>query len=231
MKSELENYYFKPDSLWKSVPKTVHDQLKSGSTVSRSKKGDMIYSEGAFPKGLYIINKGSAKLFVINNDGREQIIFILSENELFGHRPILGNDHSPVFVSALEDCEIEMIGKDIFLSCINKYHKLSSLFLHYYGNEFRILCNRTSFFTLKTVTQRVSLVLLILNEKFKDRTQNNWIGFAPVSHKEMANYSGVAFETFSRELRKLREKGIIHIKGWNIKIINLESLMRMADIL
>ncbi len=228
METGIAKYYFKPNSLLENIPIPVKGYLRANSATVIAPKNSIIYNEGAFPRGLYIITKGVAKLYTINNAGKEQVIYFMAKNEMFGFRPIICNDESPVFISAIEDCEIEIINKSAFINSLNKSRELSTLFLNYFGNEFRVLSNKISFYAQKPVDERVALTLLILHQKFKlDSEKDNFINF---TRKDLANYAGTIIETLSRQLKILLEMKAIGTKKRKIFIINIELLYKRANI-
>jgi CRP-like cAMP-binding protein len=228
IKSEIAKYYSHPAPFWESIPKDIHNRFKENSLHIKVAKNEIIYSEGSYPRGLYIINKGIARMYMITASGEEQTIYLMTQNEVFGFRPIICNDDSPVFVSAVEDCEIEMVDKEIFLSSLYSSSELNMLFLHYFGNEFRVLCNKITFFSVKPVQERVALSLLILNQKFHSiRGEENVIHF---SHGLIANYAGTILETLSRQLKILKDMNAIAMEGRKIILLDLKLLFERANI-
>lgn len=228
MESNLENYYLKPYYLWDKLSLDLIDEFKSNSICLQVKKGEMVYSEGSYPKGLYIIKSGIAKLYLISNEGKEHIIYLLSNNDMFGYRPLLCNDNSPVFVSAIDNCEIEMIDKDVFISCIHKYNELRTLFFYFFGNEFRVQSYRSSVYAMKSVIEKVAITLLILNQKFN--TIDSQTELPSITRRDIANYTGITIETLSRQLKVLKNLKVITINGWRISIKNPKHLIQLANI-
>ncbi len=226
-RAEIARYFFKQDAFWENIPQPVYDALKAHSTITKVKKGEMIYSEGTYPKGLYIIAKGIAKLYVMNNMGKEQIIYMLSKNEMFGYRSIVCNNNSVIFITAITECEIELIDREVFLYHLFNSIELNKVFMNYFGEEFRILYNKISFFSLKPVEERVALTLLVLDQKFNDHSNEHTLS---ISRTDLANYAGITIETFSRQLRKLKDRKAVITNGRKITLINFEALFKIANI-
>lgn len=224
---EISRYYNKPRAFWSQIPKHVHDEFKAHVTHIEIKKNSMIYNEGNYPKGLYIIRKGIARLYMMNHLGEEQTIYMMTGGDIFGHRPMVCHDESPVFVIAIEDCEIEMISREVFLGQLNKSIELNALFLEYFGSEFRVLCNKISFFALKPVEERVALTLLILNQKFRHDNHDREVRF---SRKDIANFAGTIAETLSRQLKALLDLKAVSVKGRTIILNDIKLLFKRANI-
>lgn len=200
---ELKNYFFNHDSLWDSVPNDIIKKLREHITTAHFKKNEMLYREGLFPKGLYIVKSGIAKLQYINNDGKEQIIYMLKENEMYGYRSLVANNNSFINITALTDLEIEIIEKNTFLNLLNESKELNTYLMKIFARETVILFHKISFFTQRPTAERIALTILILAYKFNPNdTVNKRISF---QKSDIANYAGTILETFSRQLRILKD--------------------------
>ena len=51
----------------------------------------------------------------------------------------------------------------------------------------------------------------------------------PLSRQDLAELTGMSSETVIRILKKLREEGLIEIKGKVLKILNYEQLQRISE--
>lgn len=188
----------------------------------------MIYSEGSHPRGLYILRKGRAKVYIINNDGAAHIIYFLGKDEVFGHRAIVCDEPSPVFVEAIDDCVVDCIPRRHFEHFMRTAPELNAVFLYYLGHEFRIFVNKVSVFAQKPVSERVALALLVLNEKFNEHPH-----YAMILHftrEDLASYIGTATENLIRQLKMLREARAIIVKGRKIIIEETDLLWERAKV-
>lgn len=225
---ELQKYYFKPEPFWVNLPPTIWEELKKVSFTKKHHKKTIIYEEGKYPSGLYIIRKGLVKVYVINHDGTEQIIYFLGKDELFGLRSIVSGDASPVYIETIEECTIDCIPKAELVDALYGSTELMEAVLRYLGNEFRVFVNKISFFTNRPVSERVALSLLVLNEKFNPHQPLvKTISFA---RKDLANYAGIATENLIRQLSSLRNSGAIVVKGRKIILENFEMLFEQAKL-
>ncbi|MGE5353047.1 MAG: Crp/Fnr family transcriptional regulator, partial [Acidobacteriota bacterium] len=63
------------------------EEINKVSSLSRQvnyKKDEYIFHEGDAFQGLFIVLKGSVKIFKISPHGKEYILHLLRENQLFG---------------------------------------------------------------------------------------------------------------------------------------------------
>ena len=221
-KSELRKYYFRPAPFWERLPPSVWSALQSVSQPLSYPKKFVIYTEGSHPHGLYIIRKGRAKVYIINSDGVEQIIYFLGKDEVFGYRSIVCDEPSPVFVEAIDDCRLDCIPRAYFAQFLRESPELNAVFLNYLGYEFSVFVNKISVFAQKPLSQRVALALLALKEKFHETAS------LVFTRDDLARYVGTATETLIRQLRVLKDAGAIVTRGRKIWVEDADKLWELA---
>ncbi len=227
--TELRKYFFKPYPFWEALPTDVWEEMRTLSIEQTYPKKTLIYSEGSSPRSLYLIRKGRVKVFIINNEGAEQIIYFLGKDEVFGHRSIVCDEPSPVFVQAIDNCTLDCIPRYHFEDFLRKSPELNASFLYYLGHEFRVFVNKISVFAQKPVSERVALALLVLNEKFNDPPRGVMV--LHFTREDLASYIGTATESFIRQLKSLKEAGAISIKGRKIFLEDPDLLLERARIM
>lgn len=188
----------------------------------------MIYGEGSFPKGAYIIKKGMVKALCLNEDGSTQIIYFYVSGEIFGYRPLLCQEVNPVTTIALEPTVIDFIPAENFLSVLQKSNELSQQLLFNLSKEFSMWVNRINVFAQRKVRQRLALALLILNEKFANTYNEN--PEITLTKTDLGNYIGTSIEVLVRTLKEFEAEGWVVVNGKQIKIKNRLKLYGVAGI-
>ena len=69
--------------------------LAAHETRQVYRKGEIIFREGAYPSGIFIINGGKVKKYKLDKEGREQIIYVANKGELIGLQAVLAEDRYP----------------------------------------------------------------------------------------------------------------------------------------
>lgn len=230
LNNALEKFHFN-SGLTLDGLNPVHSQIIwNDSRTILLKKKQVLYHQGSFPKGVYLLTKGKLKIYQQNYDGTNQILFIYKEGELFGYRPILSNEAHPVSAEALESCSLTFFEKDAFLEIIDKSTAFSKQLLRSLSHEFTVLTYRLNAYAQKSISQRIALALLILNQKYTNADQRE--GFAEIKliRTDLANYVGTSLETLIRNLKILKTKKIISIQSKSIKIIDFKKLLEISSI-
>jgi CRP-like cAMP-binding protein len=228
MSFQIEKYHFNTDSILDGLPDKELNLLQSNIIRKEEKKGKIIFKAGTTSKGLYILKRGKVKIYQINKDGKEQIVYIYSKDEMMGYRPLLCNEPHPVNAAALSDCVIYFIPADVFLHALNNSPILGRRLLVNLSHEFNVWINKISIFAQQPVLERVALSLLILNEKYRTNKQKANV-VIDLSRDDLANYVGTTIETLVRMLRLFKDKNIIQTEGRRITILKPRDLERIAE--
>ena len=69
-------------------------------------KGDVLFSEGGIPRGVFFLHSGLIKIIKYGMEGKEQIIEIAKTGDLVGFRAMLSDKTYNVDAEMLEDASI-----------------------------------------------------------------------------------------------------------------------------
>ncbi len=229
MTFKIEKYHFKTDSILEGLPIKEFRLLKEDMQRMEIKKGKIIYREGSYSKGAYILRKGKVKIYQTNGDGKEQIVYIYRKGEIMGYRPLLCEETHPVSAVSLEDCVISFIPKKFFLHALNESPILARRLLNNLSHEFSVWVNKIGAFSQQQVKERVALSLLIINEKYKKDSNSNQPAVINLSRDDIANYVGTTTETLVRVLRYLKDEKIITSSGRRITVVKPKELEKIIS--
>ena len=228
--SVAERFIFKSDSAFSNLPEYIKEVFLGQMIVKQFKKRQNIFTEGTYPAGIYFIKKGKVKKYKSLNGGKEQIIYICSQGELLGYAAFLSEERYPDSATSLTDATIGFISRDKLLALLDQYNELSNMLMKNLSHEFGVLVNFIAAFTQKTVRERVALTLLILQEKFKDNTnENNEIQIV-LTRADFSNIVGTAVATLVRLLHDFKQENLIVTQGRKIIIKNNQQLLEIADV-
>lgn len=229
MKFEIEKYHFKTESIFDQLPLSESKKLKLSIIRDEVKKDGIIFREGTYSKGLYILKKGTVKIYQVNNEGKEQVVYIYKKGEMMGYRPLLCHEKHPVNAAALEDCTFHLIPAGQFIQVLNNSPHLARKLLEHLSHEFTVWVNKISVFGQQPVLVRVAMALLILNEKYRKEKQLGPV-IINLSRDNIANYVGTTVESLVRMFRFLKDKGIITTQGRKISILQPGELVKIANL-
>lgn len=192
------------------------------------KKGDTIIEEGATPKGIYFLDKGTAKMFKLGFNGKEQILRFTKAGDIIGYRSILSKQPYGASATAMEDTEACFIPEKFFLKVLEFHPKLAFDILRRISEDLGESAQTITFLAQKTVRERLAEVLLLLEKKLGTDKD----GFIKISltREEMANLIGTATESAIRLISEFKTDHLIEVEGRKIKILDHAKLVKLGHV-
>lgn len=213
---------------------SVLDNLQLSDVMSmiqrrRYKKGQVIFFEGDVSDKFYIINMGKIKIYKYNKEGKEQILYILSEGDFIGYLSLLKKGKVDFNAEALEDVSVCILTKDDFDKIVKKTPEISLRILENLHDRLVSLENLVQTLSTKDIETRIAALLRNFVKDFSREEEEGTVIDLPLSREEMANYIGVTRETMSRKLTAMEEEGVIELVG-NKKVVikDAEALEEMS---
>lgn len=203
----------------------------SSLIVSRSlKRGETIFREGELLSSLYIVNQGSVKAYTYNQDGKEQILYILAEGDFFGELSLLKEEAIEYHITALEDTSFCVLAQEDFRKVLEDSPQVRDQVLAHAFDRIKSLEKLVQVLTNKDVDVRVAVLLTNLAEGFGIKESEGIAINMPLSREDMAAYLGLTRETVSRRLSALQTEGVLLLKsGRRVIIRDMNRLKEMVE--
>lgn len=202
-------------------------QISASKRVHAYNKKEVVYSEGSFPSGIYMVNKGKIKCFKTNPDGKEFIVNLYKDGDYFGYTDLLEDSPYKESAAAIEPSEIVVIPKDDFFSLLHKNKEVSKKFIKMLANDLAEKEEQLLKLAYNSVRKRIAEALLMLISKYKESKDETFK--MSISRDDIASIAGTSTETAIRTLSDFKDEKIIEIKGSTISIINEEKLNKMKN--
>ncbi len=194
----------------------------------RRRKGATLYRQGDPFHSLYVVRSGSIKTYGLTEEGEQQITGFHLTGEMVGLDAI-GSSYHPCTAEMLEDTWICELPYDALRGLGARLPSLQRVMLDVMGQEIRNEENALMLVRGLRAEQRVMRFLSSLLERMRARLGNiNEIPLA-MTREDIANYLGLAPETLSRSLAKLRSDGVIQVELKSIQVLDNEALRRLGQ--
>jgi CRP-like cAMP-binding protein/AmiR/NasT family two-component response regulator len=191
--------------------------------IRHIKKKQVLYYEGDTPQGLYLVVEGSIKTIKLAADGRQFITGLYHPDDYIGLDALLLDEDFTETAEAVEDTSLYLLPRELILNLVNKYPEVSNQFIKILSNNIHEKEEQLLELAYLSVRKRLAQVLLRLSKKASDSDLLN------VTRDELAALAGIAIETVSRTLSDFKEEGLIEKNGTQIKLVNMERLMKMKN--
>lgn len=225
----LEKWNLKSSSVLKDLPPDEWEQLFTHATEHLYTKGQVIFREGAYSTGIFFIKDGKVKKYMMDKEGREQIIYVANSGELLGYHALLADERYPDNAAVLEDSRIVFIPKESFLQVLDASKVLPRRLLKTLSHEFTVFSNSLFLFAQRSVRERLAMHLLLLREKYKENFVPGMEVAINLSREDLANLVGTARENILRNLKEFKAEGILTTKGRKIIIKDVQKLLAIAN--
>lgn len=202
-------------------------RMSNCKTSKIIKKGEPIFDEGERLKGVFCIKDGVCKVSKMSENGRNQIISLITKGDLLGERSLISDEPSNLKAIALEDMEVCFIPKEEILKDLEKNPNFSMSVLKDMAGTLKQADNVIVDMAQKTVKQRLAETILNLEAKFGTNDENSID--VHLSREDIANIIGTATESAIRLLSDLKKKKIIAFKGKDISILEKNELEKIAQ--
>lgn len=184
------------------------DQLKIENLVQhRSYQKGEIVIEPALSSNLIIVARGGAKLYSLDENGRENITQILHTGDYAGENWLFGEDNSATYVEATENSEICLLSRKDFLKLLQSKPALSLKLLEQSMMKMRSMQKQIDLLTFPKVEDRLFNYLESYSEQIDQKTFT-----LPLKMKDLALYLGTTPETLSRKFALLEKQHVLKRK-------------------
>ena len=208
------------------APLSPQDQETLASLMRRRSigKGDFLFHRGDEGTALYVIYKGLIKIAVPSKRGDEITLAILAEGDFFGEMALLDDLPRSADAMAMEETQLYVLNRTDFLSfLIHNEHAIRTL-MQALSLRLRKTDDMVAEVCFLNVSARLAKRLVDLVESRHQMNKGDEKYDVSLTQREMASLIGVSRETINKELKILRQKGIVTTSRNTIAICDLERL-------
>ncbi|MGE5507942.1 MAG: Crp/Fnr family transcriptional regulator [Chitinophagales bacterium] len=175
--------------------------------------GELIIQEGETGEGLYIVRRGTVKLYKASPAGKEQVVAFLRYGDLFGERTLLLGEPVGVSAEAVEPSVVCLIPKEEFTALLRTQPDLSLALARYLASRVELAVGLIGHLGLQDARERLLTYLSSLAEGAGRPAAGGVEIELPASRAEIGKLLGMTPETVSRRLAELEDEGLLTAKG------------------
>ncbi len=185
------------------------------------KKGDLLIRAEDAPGGVFYLKKGYVKQYVISKKGDELVLNIYKPVSFFPMSWAINTTPNKFFFEAVDEVDVyKAPPADVVRFIKNNPDVLYNLLSRVYRGTEGML-TRMSYLMSGDAYGRLLAELLIYAKRFGTGDKEIEV---TVSEKELAAQAGMTRETVSREMKILKEKGILLFSRNTLVIPDLKKL-------
>ena len=216
----------KQSPLFNSLEYADLEGLVSSMRVQSLKQGQPLFHKGDEGTALYIVKKGAIKIVLPSKIGDEIIVTLFSINDFFGEMALLDGEPRSANAVAIEPTEVFVLNRNDFLSFLKSNINAILSILSSLSKRLRLTDEFLEDTCFLSISARLAKKLFELAEshgKKEDNIVNIDLG---LTQKELGDMIGATRESTNKELKILRNRGLISTDGNSIKIHDMVRLKR-----
>lgn len=198
--------------LWEGLSPAEREQAARVCPERRFRKGTTIFAPGDPPDALYILTSGLVTLSHLSESGQESILRVFGPGDVFGEL-LLTVTVRPFLTTALTDCVVTVIPAKTFLHLLSVIPRIGLNFISILSRHLTEMALDRGESSHKWSLQRLALTLLKLAAAHGVKEKAGTAIALPLTHQILADTIGTSRETVTRDLGRLKRRGIVSQRG------------------
>jgi CRP/FNR family transcriptional regulator len=213
-------------SCFNELTEEQQQRVEESKVSLKYKKGENICKQGSFASHIIFLKKGLAKVYLEGNP-KNLILKITPPESLIGLPSIYeGNNTFLYSASTYIDSEVELVNIDLFKQLIRENSKFAYRIINTLNENTVQTYGRFYCLTNKQMHGRLADILLCLSQRiFKEDSFN-----LPLTRSDLAELTGMSTESVVRVMKDFKDDGLIETEGKDIKLINIEMLLKISEV-
>jgi len=214
--------------LFAALDSNAATALQSSMREVKIARGSTLFAEGEPGERLYVITEGKIKLGRSAADGRENLLAILGQGEMFGELSLFDPGPRTATATAVTDATLFELGHDDLQPWLTGRPEVAAHLLGALARRLRRTNEAMADLIFSDVPGRVAKQLLDLARKFGVETPDGLRVTHDLTQEELAQLVGASRETVNKALADFASRGFLRLEARAVVILDLERLTRRA---
>lgn len=192
------------------------------------KKGEVLIRVDDEPGGVFYLTGGTVKEYAISRKGEELVVNVFKPISFFPMSWAINQTPNHYYYEALEDVEIWKAPREQTVEFIKQNPDvLFNLMSRVYKGIDGILMRMVYLMSGEAYTRVVAELLIAAKRFGKSNAKSTELH---LSEKDIAGQAGMARETVSREIKILKDKGLVTFKKQGLQGAHSKSVLIIEDV-
>lgn len=179
--------------------------IARGARMRRIERRTAVVGAGDRIDSVYLILSGQLKVQLNHANGREVILHLLEQGELFGELEAIDDQPSEATITAVDPCDLVEIRREAFMQCLTANPDVSRYVMSRLVKRLRLAGSKIGSLARQDVHGRVESLLHDMAESH----QGQRVIARHISRSDIARMVGASREMVSRVMRDLQLRGAI----------------------
>lgn len=208
--------------IWDTLDAAQKDRILGGLITRQVKKGAILHNGSMDCTGLFLIQSGQLRAYILSDEGREITIYRLFDRDicLFSASCIMRSIQFDVTIEAEKDTRLFIIPSEIYKRIMEESAPAANYTNELMASRFSDVMWLMEQIMWKSLDKRVAAFLL-------EESSIEGSAELKITHEAIANHLGSHREVITRMLRYFQSEGMIRLRrGW-VTIIDEAKLRQL----
>lgn len=204
------------------------DQLIAVARIEEFRAKTPIFHKGAAGESMMAVVTGEVKISAPAADGREIVLAMMTEGEVFGEIALLDGCDRTADATAATNCTLLVVHRRDFLPFLNAHPDVAIRLLRVVCQRLRRTTEQVEDLLFLNLPSRLAKKLLYLSGANEDRVRER----APIirqSQREIGNLVGLSRESINKQLSRWQKEGLLTLRDGMILLDDVDSLREIAE--
>jgi CRP-like cAMP-binding protein len=216
--------FLKKVPLFSRLSQTDLNMVARICRLEEVKKGETIFSKSAWGDSLYVVVKGTVKIFAKSRTGKTKTFAYLESRDFFGEMALLEENSRSAGAVAVGPAHLLTIHRRDFQKLLAKRPQLSIALMKTLCERLRWADREIESLSFNSVLGRMAHLLLDLAQKYGKQNGRGIRIEREISHRELAEMAGTAREMVSRVLSRFTRAGALANDGKYFTLTDVDKL-------
>jgi CRP/FNR family transcriptional regulator, cyclic AMP receptor protein len=208
------------------LPKASIERLLSCATTRKLRRGATIFAKGDAGTQLIAVLSGRVKIVVSSPEGREAVLNVVHEGEVFGEIALFDGCPRTASAIALTDCELLSIDRRHFLPMVREQPDVAIKLIEILCARLRRSSEQYEDVMFLNLRARVAKLLLRLAEEVGGPLPRKVL----VTQQEMSQMAGMSRESINKQLRSWAQVKWVRLERGGVVVLRPEALLSVIQL-
>ena len=204
------------------------DQLIAVARIEDFKAKTPIFHKGAAGESMMAVVTGEVKISAPAADGREIVLAMMGEGEVFGEIALLDGCDRTADATAVTNCSLLVVHRRDFLPFLHAHPEVAIRLLRVVCQRVRRTTEQVEDLLFLNLPSRLAKKLLYLSGANDPRPRDRAL-IIRQSQREIGNLVGLSRESINKQLSRWQKEGLLTLRDGMIVLDDLESLREIAE--
>jgi CRP/FNR family transcriptional regulator, cyclic AMP receptor protein len=212
-------------ALFRDLPAAVIEHLGSYMKTRKVARGATIFAKGDPGSGLMGVLSGAVKISVASAEGKDIVLNIFREGEIFGEIALLDGQPRTADATAMSDCELIVIERRDFVPFLQDQPDVTLKFIEILCARLRRTSEQVQDVTFLNLPTRLAKALLQLTAGVEGAEPKRKV---TITQREISQIIGRSRESTNKQLRAWVKRGWVKLERGGVTVVAADKLAAVA---